>query len=385
MIGAASRQSAHLGGGERTPGDFTVVSRLLWPGTGRVALEEARRLPARLLAYRQSATPLFYDLTGVDLAFLRRLGERGRFTSVFEDLTMRFYSGRGVDATVDLDLIARATSKIHGPALFHDQFAGLTGLLRKFRSRSEYAVYLHETALGDSPGVRATGSQWANRALRRFDRTVLEQANLVLTNSRRNASILREEGIESEVLYAGCDPIPQLPDHRERILLATTVWDRIRNPEVYVELARKIQARIVLAGTWGRVGEMWAFQRRYGDQIDVTGPISEEGLNELSRRASVYLRFGFGERGPGQGGIQAMAFGLPVITNRDLAMAELVEDGVNGFIVGSVDEAADRVNSLLSSEPIRRKMSEAAWYRSQQLSWDTHVVRLRALISRAFH
>jgi glycosyltransferase involved in cell wall biosynthesis len=367
-----------------SPHGYTVVSRLLWPGTGRVAIEEARRLPARLFVYRQSATPLFYDLKGIDLRYLRLQGERGRLTSLYTALTLLYYSGRGADATVDLDLIARASSKLRGPVLFHDQFAGLTGWLRRLRFQSPYAVYLHETVLGDRSGVRSTKSRWMNLALGAFDRSVLERAQLVLTNSRRNASILREAGIDSRVLYAGCDPLPRLPDRRQPLVLATTVWDHDRNVEAYLELARKSGARVILAGTWGRPEEMERFRRTHGDLIEVTGPLTEQRLDELSRTASVYCRFGFGERGPGQGGIQAMGYGLPVIANREFAMSELIDEGVNGFVVGSVEEAADRVKSLLADDSRRRQMGEAAWLKSRGLSWELHAARLRHLLADHF-
>jgi glycosyltransferase involved in cell wall biosynthesis len=363
---------------------YTVVSRLLWPGTGRVAIEEARHLPAKLLVYRQSATPLFYDTTGIDLQYLRNRTGRGQFTSLYAALTMLYYSGRGIDATIDLDLIARAVSKVSGPALFHDQFAGLTGLLGRFRYQSDYAVYLHETALGPGPGVWATKSFWLNRALRSFDRSVLEQARLVLTNSELNCSILRESGIDAKVLYAGCNPLRQLPERREPLILATTVWDRDRNVDAYLELARNTRARVVLAGSWGRAEEMDAFREKYHDLVEVTGPISEAELNALSQRASVYVRFGFGERGPGQGGIQAMGFGLPVITNPALAISELITDGVDGFVVRSIEEAGERANSLLSDDGRRRRMSEAAWSKSQGLTWSAHADRLRLLMQAHF-
>jgi glycosyltransferase involved in cell wall biosynthesis len=371
---------------QRTSDDFpiTVVTRLLWPGTGRTAVEEARRIPARLLVYRQSSTPFFTDVTGVDLRYLRKLGERGRLTSAFTGLTMLYYAGRGRDATVDLDLIVRASSKVSGPALFHDQFAGLTGYLRRLRFRTGYAVYLHETALGDYLGVRATGSWMMDRALRTYDRTVLSNARLVLTNSRLNASILREAGIASEVVYTGCDPQTQVPDHREPIILATSVWDSTRNMEVYLDLARRTKARVVLAGTWGRPEEMEAFQRKHHGLVEVTGPISEARLRELRQQASVYVRFGFGERGPGQGGIEAMASGMPVITNRELPMSELVDDGVDGFVVGTPEEAAERVNDLLADPSRLQKMGTAAWSKSQGLSWQAHADRVRSLMAAAF-
>ncbi|ACP37805.1 hypothetical protein [Saccharolobus islandicus] len=45
---------------------------------------------------------------------------------IFKVLTSIYASHRGEEATVDLDRIIKASDIIKGPALFHDQFAGIT-------------------------------------------------------------------------------------------------------------------------------------------------------------------------------------------------------------------------------------------------------------------
>ncbi|HEV2428751.1 MAG TPA: glycosyltransferase, partial [Thermoplasmata archaeon] len=384
-LGPAVTQGAPDPPGDPAPrSGLSVVSRLLWPGVGRMAIEEARRLPASLLVYRESGKPVPYDLTGIPYRYLRRRGQAGRWTPILSYVTQRFNPGRGPDATVDLDLILSASREVQGPALFHDQFAGLTGWIRKLRSGYPYALYLHETALGDpTGGVMSTRSRWANAAVRRFDRSVLRGARLVLTNSVTNQRLLAAEGINAEVLYPGCEPDPSLSAPREPIALATSVWEPTRQMEFYAELARRTKARVVLAGMWARPEDLDAFRRRFGTRPETTGPIVEADLVRLSRRASVYVRFGFGERGPGQGGIQAMGFGLPVIANRELAIAEIIEDGVDGFVVGTAAEAAERIDGLLDDPAALRRMGAAAWAKSQTLSWTAHADRLRMLLRRA--
>ena len=363
---------------------LTVAVRLLWPGTGRMAVEEARRLPASLVVYRQSRQALHYALDGLDVHLLRTSNQRGALTPLFEKITLTYFSGRGSDATVDLDLIARASYRVRGPALFHDQFAGLTGYLRRIRTSEPYAIYIHETALGRPPGVRTVRSPLLNLALRTYDQTVLRGAKLVLTNSRLNQRILEDSGVRSSVVYPGCNPLVQLPDSREPIVLATSVWDCTRNMDFYVDLARRTRGRVVLAGAWGRPEELREFASRHRKELEITGPISESALDELSRKASAYVRFGFGERGPGQGGIQALAYGIPVITNRGLAMSELIDEGENGFVVESAAEAAETVNALIGDPVTHRRMSLCAWEKSKLLSWDAHAVLVREKTDQAF-
>lgn len=57
---------------------------------------------------------------------------------------------------------------------------------------------------------------------------------------------------------------------------------------------------------------------------------------------------------------EAMANGLPIITtNRCVAGLELVEDGVNGFIVPTEDSAAlaAKINKILADDSLRQRMA----------------------------
>lgn len=362
----------------------TVVSRLLWPGIGRMVVEESRRLPAQLVVYRESPQRQVYALTPGEAIFLRQASETGRWTPLLSRATMLFNADRGKDAVVDLDLIVRAARRLSGSVLYHDQFAGLTGYLRRLHDGDEYAVYVHETSLGDRRGVmdltlRVSGLR---SPLRAYDREILRKAKVVFTNSLWNRQILADEGVDAITAYPGSDPIDRLPTHRERFMLAVAVWERTKRPEVYAELARASGIPVVLAGMWGKEEELEGFRRKYADLVRVTGTISEPELDRLSRTASLYVRFGYGERGPGQGGIQALGYGMPVLTNRELAVSEVLTDGEDGFIVSGMEEATRKAAELFASPQRMRAMSEAAWNKSRSLDWESHAARIREGMSR---
>ena len=61
-----------------------------------------------------------------------------------------------------------------------------------------------------------------------------------------------------------------------------------------------------MAGHWARKDTMDEFISKYGKYVEVTSKISEKELNELYSKASVLVRFGFNERGPGMGVLEAM-------------------------------------------------------------------------------
>lgn len=344
-----------------------------------MALEQAKRLPAQLVVYRQDANREVYDATPARVRYLRRSGTSGAWTPLLQRATMLFNSDRGSDSTVDLDLVVAAARGLSGPVLYHDQFAGLTGLIRRALVGDEYALYVHETSLGDRHGVMdlTLRSPLLAAPLRVYDRTILGKARVIFTNSRMNQSILDSAGYASRVAYPGCAPVDKPSFTREPFILAVAVWERTKRPELYAELARRSGIRVVLAGMWGRQEEMDAFRRFARGHVEVTGSISEAELDRLSRTASLYVRFGYGERGPGQGGIQALGYGIPVMANPAIAASELIRTGENGYVVADLDDAINRVQDLFSSPSLLRRMSEQAWLSALTLTWDAHASLIR--------
>jgi trehalose synthase len=82
-------------------------------------------------------------------------------------------------------------------------------------------------------------------------------------------------------------------------------------------------------------------------------------VNALQRRAAVVLQKSLRE-GFGLTVAEAMWKGTPVVGGNVGGIPSQIEDGKNGFLVSSVDEAADRIVRLLSDEPLRRRMGDAA-------------------------
>ena len=58
--------------------------------------------------------------------------------------------------------------------------------------------------------------------------------------------------------------------------------------------------------------------------------------------------------------VQYMAVGLPVIARRVGSNSEIIDDGVNGFLVETPDEWRSRLRQLIDDAGLRRRMGEAA-------------------------
>jgi glycosyltransferase involved in cell wall biosynthesis len=74
--------------------------------------------------------------------------------------------------------------------------------------------------------------------------------------------------------------------------------------------------------------------------------------------------------------LEAMAMGLPVISNRSGGIAEQVIDGVNGYLVDTPAEMAARTAELLRSPARRRQFGKAS--RSRAMA----AFSMRAMVDR---
>ncbi|HEX2271851.1 MAG TPA: glycosyltransferase family 4 protein, partial [Pyrinomonadaceae bacterium] len=140
-----------------------------------------------------------------------------------------------------------------------------------------------------------------------------------------------------------------------------------------VVLQRCPETRLVVVGD----GELELFLKRIARYLGIphrvtfldwtTGP----DLVALYQRAkfivvpSYYEPFGIVA-------LEAMACGRPVIASRTGGLAEIVNDGVNGFLVeaGNHLQLAQRMVRLLNDDEQRQSMGHAARERANEFSWD---------------
>ena len=82
-------------------------------------------------------------------------------------------------------------------------------------------------------------------------------------------------------------------------------------------------------------------------------------VNALQRRAAVVLQKSIRE-GFGLTVTEAMWKGTPVIGGRCGGIRHQIEDGVNGFLVDSVEQAAERIVTLLKDRDLAARLGEKA-------------------------
>jgi glycosyltransferase involved in cell wall biosynthesis len=114
--------------------------------------------------------------------------------------------------------------------------------------------------------------------------------------------------------------------------------------------------------------------------ISVVGAVAGHKLPGWYREADVFCLLSV-EEGLALVIVQAMAMGLPVIATPNTGAEELIEHGVNGFIVPARDPAAaaERIQQLADDDALRRRMGESARARvTERFNWTHYGNRARA-------
>lgn len=133
-----------------------------------------------------------------------------------------------------------------------------------------------------------------------------------------------------------------------------------KRPDLAIEIARRAGLPVRLGGTVD-VGNPDYFvtevEPLLNEAASYLGPVVQNKKQELLGKASVFL---FPIDWPEPFGlvmIEAMACGTPVIAWRNGSVAEVIEDGVSGFVVNSVEQAVRAVARAQALD--RRKVRQA--------------------------
>jgi glycosyltransferase involved in cell wall biosynthesis len=129
--------------------------------------------------------------------------------------------------------------------------------------------------------------------------------------------------------------------------------EEIKGPHLAIEIARRTRRGLVIAGNVPDEHRSW-FEHHVlpfidGDRVRYIGPVNDEQKNLLLGQAFAFLMPILWEEPFGIVMAEAMACGTPVVALRRGAVPEIVEHGITGFVVDTVDElvsAVAQVNDL---------------------------------------
>ena len=110
------------------------------------------------------------------------------------------------------------------------------------------------------------------------------------------------------------------------------------------------------------------------DKITMTGAVDAVTGEQLRNVAHVFTAHNCTgpitnqEEAFGVSIVEAMAAGLPIVSARNGSLPEIVDHGVNGYLVdpGNVDEHAQALLTLYENPSLRASMGHESWSRARQ-------------------
>jgi glycosyltransferase involved in cell wall biosynthesis len=114
------------------------------------------------------------------------------------------------------------------------------------------------------------------------------------------------------------------------------------------------------------------------DRIQVTGYLRQEELDGLYRRASIFA-FPSLDEGFGIPVLEAMAYGVPVVTSNRSALPEIAGDAALLVNPAHTEELGAALRQLIDDEGLRQRLSNAGQSRAASYSWDGAVQKTHAV------
>jgi glycosyltransferase involved in cell wall biosynthesis len=286
----------------------------------------------------------------------------------------------------------RATARelrASGPLLVHIHFASRGSTLRKFilalmvlRAGRPLVMHHHGAEFDQFFGRTP-------RLLRNLIADVLRRANYLVTLSRQwRDFFVARCGIAPEQIRVLVNPVrvpATLPDRRGRDRVQFLFLGRIGPRKGAFDLVRafaalpepaRSRARLVIAGD-GELQALRELAAPLGDSVRVLSWVDERGRDQLLAESDVFVLPSHAE-GVSMAVLEAMAWGLPLITTAVGGLPDVVTHGQEGLIVtpGNVPEIRDALLRMIDDEPTRLELGRAARKRAEPLAIDGYRDRL---------
>lgn len=244
--------------------------------------------------------------------------------------------------------------------------------------------------LSERNAVRRPGLAWRNRFEVPLKRALYPLADAVTAVSEGVAGDLRATlRLAPERVLTVYNPIvgPELPalaaesldhpwfgDPAQPVVVAVgrlvAQKDYPTMLQAFALLRARIACRLVILGTGGELAALEALTGKLGIAHDVAFVGFDPNPFRWMARAQLLVQSSRAEGLPGTL-IQSMACGTPVVaTDCDFGPREVIQDGVDGFLVavGDARALADRAHQLLTDPKLRSRMAAAARLAAQRHS-----------------
>jgi O-antigen biosynthesis alpha-1,2-mannosyltransferase len=239
------------------------------------------------------------------------------------------------------------------------------------------------TANYSSPEFRARFAEQAKNAAARSDAIIAVSK----FTSCQIQELLNVPEARIRVVPHGVDllPLPEEANRRNIILFVGALQVR-KNISRLVTAFERLpgQWRLVLAGApngYGAAAIIEQIQKSCArNRIEMTGHISRERLEALFRQARIFA-FPSLDEGFGIPVLEAMSFGVPVMTSNRSALPEIARDAALLVDPTSVEEIEDGLKKLTADDALRHELARLGRQRAERFSWKEAVRQTYAVYS----
>jgi phosphatidylinositol alpha-1,6-mannosyltransferase len=192
-----------------------------------------------------------------------------------------------------------------------------------------------------------------------------------------------DRGVEVRFIPNGVDlqlfqPGPGIPDHGPLHVICVARLIERKGQRHLIEAVKQladhgvdVQLSFIGTGDSQKTYEDQVCRLGIQDRVRFVGYVSREEIGSHYKRGHVFALASYNE-GMSLAVLEAMAAGLPVVVTRTGGTAELVENGVNGFIFdwADVKTLVTQLRQLANDRALARRMGAASRARALNYSWE---------------
>ncbi len=261
-------------------------------------------------------------------------------------------------------------------------FAVPSGLVGWWPARCGAIPHVIRLGGGDLPGHQKRFAL-AHRVLRPIVRCLLGGASARVVNSeglRRRAEATFPD-LPFDVISNGVDVELFRPREAEGAQIPTVLFVSRLSERKGLHLLLPALGRLLNEGPEFRLlvvgdGPMRSQLEQQTEQLGLSDIVDFVGLRPRSELPSIYRRgdiFCLPSASEGMANVilEALATGLPVVATDVPGSSELVEEGVNGFVVepGNAEALGEPLRRLIGDADLRQRLGEASRQRSEHFAW----------------
>jgi glycosyltransferase involved in cell wall biosynthesis len=201
---------------------------------------------------------------------------------------------------------------------------------------------------------------------------VIRNSPLILVQTEKiRKDILKEfPGKEIEVIPNGVE-IKGEKSSGDRIVYIGNLSER-KGVEYLIEAMRGVDAELLVVGDGPkrRILESIA-----GDNVTFVGRVSHDEVGDYLKKAMIFVLPAKKGEGLPNVILEAMSFGVPVVSTNIAGISDVVKHGKTGFLVnpGDSDGLRKHIKKLLDDEKLRREMSSNCSMEIRKYSWENMI------------